>query len=238
VVADSRAACAGAHRLGDVREIDAVLPSTFLARAPREIAHALTSGGRRVEVRAGAVVAGTPKKAGVAIVVEGLVRVYVASAAGRQVTVRYARRGDTLGLATLFGRAMDVRAQAVARSVLWGVPARPLRAAAVVNAALANAIAEDCATLVADAVEEIALLTFGTLRQRVARHLLDLAAATPRGELVAAFTQKELADATGSAREVVGRALKELHAAGITGASREGVAILDAARLDDVARRT
>jgi hypothetical protein len=63
--------------------------------------------------------------------------------------------------------------------------------------------------------------------------LLDLAAAQPSaGELVATVTQKELADACGSVREVVARVLKELHTARLTAGSDGGIVILDAAALD------
>ena len=84
-----------------------------------------------------------------------------------------------------------------------------------------------------DAIEELGLLTFGSVRQRIARHLLDLAAEQQHaGPLVAAVTQQQLADAAGTVREVVARALKQLHQAGVTAGAEEGVIILDPARLD------
>jgi CRP/FNR family cyclic AMP-dependent transcriptional regulator len=156
-------------------------------------------------------------------------------------TVRYARPGDALGLVEMLPRRPEERpelqGQAVTSSVIWALPRSRLRQLASQSAPLALAIAEDCAAQVSDAVEELALVTFGSIRQRVARHLLDLAAAEgDDGELIAAVLPQKLAEATGSVREVVARVLKELHTAGITERYPRGVTILDVARLDSEAR--
>jgi CRP/FNR family cyclic AMP-dependent transcriptional regulator len=176
------------------------------------------------------------QKPGVALVVEGLIRSYLRSNPGRQVTVRYSRPGDALGLVQAMRGKVDVSAQAVSRVVLWTLSSRRLRERALEVAPLAVAIAEDCAARVADAIEELSFLAFGTVHQRVARHLLDLAAADGQGTLVAAVTPQELADATGSVREVVGRVLKDLDACEVTRRSPAGILVLDVARLDADAR--
>jgi CRP/FNR family transcriptional regulator, cyclic AMP receptor protein len=70
---------------------------------------------------------------------------------------------------------------------------------------------------------EIAGTAFATVRQRVARHLLALATERQTGsELVAEIGQQELADAVGSVREVVVRALRELRQAGLMETRRGG----------------
>jgi CRP/FNR family transcriptional regulator, cyclic AMP receptor protein len=51
--------------------------------------------------------------------------------------------------------------------------------------------------------------------------------------LLAAVTQQELADAAGTVREVVARALKEMRADGLVGESEAGIVLLDTPRLDD-----
>jgi CRP-like cAMP-binding protein len=48
------------------------------------------------------------------LVVQGLIRVYMTSSEGRQVTVRYARSGDVLGIAVLVGGPANVDVQALA----------------------------------------------------------------------------------------------------------------------------
>ena len=67
------------------------------------------------------------------------------------------------------------------------------------------AIAEELNRRLYDTLEQTAVNAFGSVRQRVAAHLLDLASAQqhPRGRLVAHVSQQELADAAGSVREVV-----------------------------------
>jgi CRP/FNR family transcriptional regulator len=101
---------------------------------------------------------------------------------------------------------------------------------------LARAVAQECAARAADAMAELALVSFGSVRARLARHLLDLAASQQQsGELVVAATQQQLADSVGSVREVVARALGELRADGVLAGAEGGIAIVDARRLDAVA---
>jgi CRP/FNR family transcriptional regulator len=82
-------------------------------------------------------------------------------------------------------------------------------------------------------LQQTAINAFGSVKQPVAAHLLDLASAQqrPRGRLVARVSQQELADAVGSVREVVARVLRELRLAAIVATGPDSVVILDAARL-------
>jgi CRP/FNR family transcriptional regulator, cyclic AMP receptor protein len=75
--------------------------------------------------------------------------------------------------------------------------------------------------------------TFGSVRQRLSRQLLDLATARQRdAQLVAEVSQQELADAVGTAREVVARTLHDLRAAGLIQTSRRGIVLLDPDRIE------
>lgn len=206
---------------------------SMLARLPAELTAQVLDGGYRVDFPAGVQPSARTNESAVALMLEGLIRVFLVSEAARQVTVRYARPGEILGLVHLFGRDTGVRSQAVTPTSVWMIAPARLRALCEQHAPLATAVAEECATRASDAIEELSLLTFGSVRQRVARHLLDLAAQQQQaGELVAAVTQQELADAAGTVREVVARVLKQLHQTGMTAGSDDGVVILDAARLD------
>jgi CRP/FNR family transcriptional regulator len=206
---------------------------SMLAKLPPELTAQVLDGGYRIDLPAAAQPSARTNETAVALVLEGLIRVFLVSDAARQVTVRYARPGEMLGLVHLFGRDTGVHSQAVTPTAVWMLPPARLRALCEQHAALATAVAEECAARASDAIEELALLTFGSVRQRVARHLLDLAAAQQKaGELIAAVTQQELADAAGTVREVVARVLKQLHQTGATAGSDDGVVILDAARLD------
>lgn len=211
----------------------AAVEQSLLARLPSDLAAQVLDGGYRIDLPAGAQPSTGGDETRVSLVLDGLIRVFLVSEAGRQVTVRYARSGETLGLVHLFGRRTAVRGQAITPASLWAIAPDRLRALAGGHAELATAIAKECAARASDAIEELALLTFGSVRQRIARHLLDLAAEQQRGgELVAAVTQQQLADAAGTVREVVARVLKQLHQDGVTAGSDGGIVILDAARLD------
>jgi len=81
-------------------------------------------------------------------------------------------------------------------------------------------------------VTEIPGSAFSTVRQRVARHLLDLASEhQPAGRLVARVSQQALADATGSVREVVVRVLRDLRTEDVIRTSRTEIEILRPERL-------
>ena len=58
------------------------------------------------------------------LVVRGLIRVYMTSPEGRQVTVRYARANDVLGIAVLVGGPANVSVQALAESSLFRISSR------------------------------------------------------------------------------------------------------------------
>jgi CRP/FNR family transcriptional regulator len=86
-------------------------------------------------------------------------------------------------------------------------------------------------------IHEISGSAFSTVRQRVARHLLDLASehGSDGGgrELVVAVTQQELADTVGTVREVVVRVLRELRQEGVVRTERDRMVLIDPARLID-----
>jgi CRP-like cAMP-binding protein len=72
------------------------------------------------------------------------------------------------------------------------------------------------------------------VRSRVASHLLDLAERRD-GELIVCATSGRLAAATGSVREVVSRALRELEAIGLLRRTGDYIVLVDAAGLHRVA---
>ncbi len=88
-------------------------------------------------------------------------------------------------------------------------------------------LAQEATRRLYDVLEVLAGNAFGSLRQRVARHLLDLAASSQHGHgLVAQVTQQELADAVGSVRPVVARIIRELRAEGLISTSSDGIVVL------------
>jgi CRP/FNR family transcriptional regulator, cyclic AMP receptor protein len=79
------------------RDIDDALAHSFLAELPTELAGRLREEGERADYPAGTTVYRAGDDPQAALVVRGLIRVFLTSAEGRQVTVRYSGPGDVLG---------------------------------------------------------------------------------------------------------------------------------------------
>jgi CRP/FNR family transcriptional regulator, cyclic AMP receptor protein len=96
--------------------------------------------------------------------------------------------------------------RACSASTADGSPKRPRR-----DARVGWALAEELNRRLYETLQQTAINTFGSVKQRVAAALLDLASAQqrPQDRLVAQVSQQELADAVGSVREVVARALRD-----------------------------
>lgn len=215
------------------QDVEEALVRSFLGRLPPEVVAKLRSEGERADYPAGTTIYRAGADPRTMLVVRGLIRVYMTSPEGRQVTVRYARANDVLGIAVLVGGPANVSVQALAESSLFRISSRTLTAAAQRDARVAWAMAEELNRRLYETLQQTAVNAFGSVRQRVAVHLLDLASAQlhPHGRMVARVSQQELADAVGSVREVVARVLRDLRVAGVVATSSDSVLILDAARL-------
>jgi CRP/FNR family transcriptional regulator len=200
---------------------------------PAGIIESLISRGRIVEFPAGHTVYAEADTEALAIVMLGLLRVYMHAADGRQVTVRYVRAGDLLGVPALIAGPAPVFVQAVTSGVAFFFDVAQVKRAAFANAPLAWALAEESVHRLYDVLEELAGNTFASVRQRVARHLLDLAASRREAgrTLAALVNQQDLANSVGSVREVVARVLADLRAEGLVRTSPGRVEILDPVRL-------
>jgi CRP/FNR family transcriptional regulator, cyclic AMP receptor protein len=209
------------------------MAGSFLGKLPSELVDELLAMGERADYPAGTTIYREGEAPRAVLVIEGLLRVYMTSAEGRQVTVRYARDADVLGVAVLVGGPVNVAVQALAPCSLFRINARTLLEAARQDARVAWAVAEELNRRLYDTLQQTAINAFGSVRQRVAAHLLDLASAQqrPDGRLVAQVSQQELADAVGSVREVVARVLREFRLVGLVATAPDSVVIFDAARL-------
>ena len=165
------------------REVDDALARSFLADLPADLVRRLRAEGERADYPAGTTAYRPGADPAAALVVSGLLRVYLSSPAGRQVTVRYARPGDVLGIAVLVGGPAGVGVQAVEPSGVFRLSARTLTAAARRDPVVSWALAEELNRRLFQALEQTAVNAFGSVRQRVAAHLLDLASERqqPRG---------------------------------------------------------
>ena len=211
------------------------LAASFLGRLPPEVVDPFTADPVRLDYPQGTTIYREGEPARALLMVSGLIRIFMTSPEGRQVTIRYGRPPDVLGTALVVGGPFNVNAMTLAPTSVVVIDARQLADAARRDARLAYAMAEEMGRRLNEALQQIAINAFGSVKQRVASHLLDLASAQQRSDapLEAQVSQQELADAIGSVREVVARALRDLRAAGIVSTSTDSVMILDPARLHE-----
>lgn len=218
----------------------AALAVSLLDSLPPAAMSRLALDAVRAEIPAGRLLYRAGEQPRPALVVSGMVRLFLTTAEGREINLCYARVGELVGVAGIIDAPSQVSAQAVTDTRLWRFGLSSMREVAAAHPQLALALVRQLLDRLYRVVVEVRGTTFGTVRSRVARHLLDLAAEQQAehadggqhvGQLVAPVTQQQLADAVGSVRQVVGRVLAELHADGLVQPIRHGVIVLDAEAL-------
>jgi CRP/FNR family transcriptional regulator len=187
----------------------------------------------RLDIPAGTVAYRDGEMPRTALVVKGLLRVYLQSSNGRQTTLRYARAGDVVGAPVAVGGPVSVSVQALTETSVLILNLATLQDLGHSDAEFAWAVAEEVTRRLYEVIETFAGNAFGSLRQRIARQLLDLAAAGQQRDsiLIARVTQQELADATGTVREVAARVLRQMRDQGLVDTTRQGIRVLDPAGL-------
>jgi CRP/FNR family transcriptional regulator len=179
--------------------VRAAIAASHLRDLPPDVVTSLLSAARSRSLPAGH----TLHRVGegerhVELVVTGLVRVHVSAPDGRTLTVRYCRRGALMGVLSLYATSfvMPTTTQVVVNTELIAVSPAVLGALADRDVRVARALLFELSERAAAFSAEIGGAAFATVRQRVARHLLDLAAPGDQGaELMASVSQQELADA-------------------------------------------
>jgi CRP/FNR family transcriptional regulator, cyclic AMP receptor protein len=181
------------------------------------------------------------------LILDGLVRVYRTSRSGREVTIRYARRGDILGLPSVVAQVSPAAAQAVVPTRVVAMSAQVLRSRAQRDSQLAWAMAEEMAGSLFNIQERLAHNVFAPVRSRVARYLLDVATPAGAGHVAApshvaepshvtAASYEDIAGAIGTVREVVARTLAALRDDGLIRRTEEGIALIDPDGLREAAQ--
>jgi CRP/FNR family cyclic AMP-dependent transcriptional regulator len=212
--------------------IDEALAKSLLAAFPPKLRQTLTQNAIPVDLPAGTTLYYEEDEPRCGLVISGLIRVYMTSPDGRQITVRYARTGELLGIAAIVGGPAPVSVQILTDAALLMLNVRTLQMSGQTEPQVGWLMAQEVTRRLYDTLEALAGNTFGSLQQRVARHLLDLAASRQQGQgLVVKVTQQELADAVGSVRPVVARIIRELRVEGIITTSSDGIIILKPAEL-------
>jgi CRP-like cAMP-binding protein len=169
-----------------------------------------------------------------AVIVSGLLRLYASSPTGRQVTIHYLSAGDVLGVPSAMSpravAGLGLHLRAMTPTHLLHFPPERFRELVARDAEVGVTV---CEKIVDDLLVGQRLLVenvFLPVRQRVARHLLDLAVRDD-GELIVRATQQDLADAIGSVREVVARAVMHFRERGLLQRVARGLIVCDPAGL-------
>jgi CRP/FNR family transcriptional regulator, cyclic AMP receptor protein len=209
----------------------------ILARLTPQMRSRLLSSGRLSVVPGGTLLyVAEDQPQFVALILDGFLRVFVATPSGRESTIRYVRPGDLVGAVAALSGPSATWVQTLADSRIWMLDPAGFRHTVQTELPIARVMAEECARRVAGLVNEIAGSAFATVRQRIAHHLLSLARSQPAPPfLVAQITQADLAGAAGSVREVTVRELRALKDEGLVRPVRGGIAILDPDRLERIA---
>jgi CRP/FNR family cyclic AMP-dependent transcriptional regulator len=225
-------ACPALDRLG--HDVADAWRDSCLGRLPGSSAERLLRGARVARLESGEVFyrgACHEDTVTVALVVEGLVRLYARAEDGRQVTLRYASMGAVIGIAPVLaggpGTPGDrsperwrllggdaLHGEALRDSVILKLEPPRVHAAVIQDAEVARALAFDLAeSLIEDRQRLLAELLL-PVRSRVAAHLLNLAERDGRW-MVVRTSHRIIAASIGSAREVVSRTLKQMERQGL-----------------------
>ena len=215
---------------------------SHLRELPSDLLDQLMNGAERVKVPAGSVThwEGDDSRH-IELVISGMVRAFVTAENGRTMTIRYCRPGALIGALSLFTArfTMPGTTQALVDAELLRLSAAVVRRAADRDTRVAGAFLRELSERAQSFIYEIPGSAFATVRQRVGRHLLDLASergpqhpSNPTGaKLTVRVSQQDLADAVGTVREVVVRVLRALRQDGVVRTERDRIVILDPGRL-------
>jgi CRP/FNR family transcriptional regulator len=162
----------------------------------------------------------------------GLVKVFKTSPAGKEQVLRLIGTGHTFNdVPALDGGPNPASAATMEPSVVYTLGRAELRKLILERPGVAEGAVRSMAEALRHLVDLVENLSFRHVTARVAKVLLDQAAMAQEGQSAHRLTQQEMAAMVGTAREMVGRALKELEAAGAIELRQGHAVVLDAERL-------
>ena len=167
----------------------------------------------------------------------GLVKVFKTSVGGKEQVLRMIAAGHTFNdVPALDGGPNPASAAAMEPSVVYVIRRAELRHLIITRPEVAEAVVQTLASALRHLVALVEDLSLRHVTARVAKILLDQEASSHEEQHVYHLTQQEMAALAGSAREVVGRALKELEAAGAIEMRQGRAVVLSRERLSLLAK--
>jgi len=228
------AVSASTRRVARTADFAVAVERSALGGLPAQLLDRLTEGAVVREVRAGETIhqGGIPPF--FELVLAGLLRAFVIGPDGRTMTIRYCRACALMGTGTLFnpGTAAQGSLSAVVDSSVLAMRPAIVRNLAGNDVQVTNALLRESSARVAEYINELQASAMASVRQRVARHLLDLVSDQPHGgRFVVQVSQQALAEAVGTVRELVVRVLHDMREQGLVSTGRGQITLLDPERL-------
>ncbi len=201
----------------------------FWERLTKEEKELLQSQARIVRFEENQLIASTEIDClGVLYIKSGMIRLYLYSEDGREVTIARLAEDDVCLLsASCMLSQVSFPAQVSAESPVEAIliPVNIISSIKEKNVYVENYVYRLTTERFSDVISAVEQMLFMTLEQRIVSFLLDETART--GGDTVHMTQEKLAQAIGSAREAVTRTLKQLSSAGVIEVFRGGIKIID-----------
>jgi CRP-like cAMP-binding protein len=208
----------------------AIRASAFRLAAPAARTAALRGRARRVLAPGDRLAEGVGGGAWVALVVAGIVRVYM-SVEGSEPTLLYGSSGAVVGTQWLgTGPVHAVGMEALTPSVVIQLDPRRVERLIATDPAFALALLSEGRGVTQDLALAYAAAVATRLPDRLAREIVVLADLQPN-EPFLPVTEQQLADGVGTIRESVGRAIADFRRRGWLATTRYGIIVLDLAAL-------
>jgi CRP-like cAMP-binding protein len=163
---------------------------------------------------------------------EGVVKVFKTSVGGKEQVLRLIAAGHTFNdVPALDGGSNPASAAAMEPSVVYVIRRIELLNLIATRPEVAGAVVQTLASALRHLVALVEDLSLRHVTARVAKLLLEQEASFQEEQHIYHLTQQEMAALAGTAREVVGRALKELEVAGAIEMRQGRAVVLNRERL-------
>lgn len=204
----------------------------FAALSPEDLERVRATTVVRQYRRGDVIAAQGERDAPLRVVRAGVVKLFATSPEGREQVLRLVPAGHTFGLvAAVDGKPSATGAAAMEPCVVYAIRGAEVRRLVAERPDVAQAAVRTLAGAVREIVGLAEELSLHRVTQRVARLLLDQEECGCELCRAHRLTQQEMAAVVGTAREVVGRALRDLQIAGVIAVRRGGVIVRDRERL-------
>ena len=207
----------------------------FADLSPEDLAHVAKVTVERSYARGDIIILAGQEGGALYFVRKGLVKIFRTSEEGKEQTLRLMDAGHTFNdVPAIDGGPNPASAMAMAPSVVYATSGAELRRLIRERPEIAVATVHSLSTALRQLVGLVDDLSFRHVRARVAKILCERALAddaddqTPHHRL----TQQEIAAMAGTAREMVGRAIKELEAAGAIRSEHGHIVVVSRERLN------